>query len=275
MTRGPASSTSANQPLSSSQNSFSNEAVAWSASVAPFFLLGRRGNLFQQPQQPNPQHLNLDRITFARRAGGIIRVRPRSASAFSMSARRLENARSTSFGTPAISPSPLRGTSQESPRVESSARSAEWYRAAGLLPVVELAAVGGAPPSVGAEDHVRDEDVGVELGIAGPAGAMAKCRRPGTRTRRKRPCRLVPVGPHRPRAESWSMTPATARSWATETVSRTSGEPKVHSSDTLLGAEKVRSYPGRRRPGARCRGRSRRRHDRREGSAGRRGPLRR
>ena len=55
--------------------------------------------------------------------------RPRSASAFSMSPRRFENARNISFGIPAISPSPLRGTSHESPRVESSARSAEWYMA--------------------------------------------------------------------------------------------------------------------------------------------------
>jgi hypothetical protein len=44
--------------------------------VAPFFLFGLGGNFFQQPQQANPQNLNLDGITFARRAGGIIRVHP-------------------------------------------------------------------------------------------------------------------------------------------------------------------------------------------------------
>ena len=42
MTRGPASSTSANQPLSSSQNNFSNEAVARSARSRHFFCSDRR-----------------------------------------------------------------------------------------------------------------------------------------------------------------------------------------------------------------------------------------
>ena len=41
-----------------------------------------------------------------------------------------------------------------------------------LLPQVELAHVGGGPPPVGAADDVRDEDVGVQLRVAGPAGAM-------------------------------------------------------------------------------------------------------
>ena len=34
------------------------------------------GNIFKLSQQANPQDLNLDGITFARRAGGIIRVHP-------------------------------------------------------------------------------------------------------------------------------------------------------------------------------------------------------
>jgi len=38
--------------------------------VAPFFLFGGRRNFFQLPQQPNPQSLNLNRITFARVPAG-------------------------------------------------------------------------------------------------------------------------------------------------------------------------------------------------------------
>ena len=44
--------------------------------VAPFFLFGGRRIFFEQPQQANPQRLNLDGITFARGAGGIIRIHP-------------------------------------------------------------------------------------------------------------------------------------------------------------------------------------------------------
>ena len=42
----------------------------------------------------------------------------------------------------------------------------------GLLPQVELPAVGGGPSAVRALDQVGDDDVGVELRVAGPAGAV-------------------------------------------------------------------------------------------------------
>ena len=45
---------------------------------ARFFPRGRER--LQLPQQPNPEHLNLHRITLARRARGIIRVHPREVA---------------------------------------------------------------------------------------------------------------------------------------------------------------------------------------------------
>ena len=36
----------------------------------------------------------------------------------------------------------------------------------------EVPAVGGGPAAVGALDQVGDDDMGVELGVAGPAGAV-------------------------------------------------------------------------------------------------------
>jgi hypothetical protein len=44
----------------------------------------------------------------------------------------------------------------------------------GFLPQVEVAAVGGRPPAVRALDHVGHDDVRVELGVSGPAGAVAE-----------------------------------------------------------------------------------------------------
>jgi hypothetical protein len=48
--------------------------------------------------------------------------------------------------------------------------------ACGLLPQVELASVGGRPPAVGSVHQIGHDDVGVELGVAGPTGAVPKGR---------------------------------------------------------------------------------------------------
>ena len=49
--------------------------------------------------------------------------------------------------------------------------------AGGLLPGIEVATIRCRPPAVCALDQIGDDDMGVELGIAGPAGAMTEGRR--------------------------------------------------------------------------------------------------
>jgi hypothetical protein len=46
--------------------------------------------------------------------------------------------------------------------------------AGGLLPGVQVAAVGGRPPTICTLDQVGNDDMSVELGIPGPAGPMAE-----------------------------------------------------------------------------------------------------
>jgi hypothetical protein len=46
---------------------------------------------------------------------------------------------------------------------------------AGHLPGEEVSAIGGRPLAVGTTDQVGDNHVGMELGVAGPAGAVPEC----------------------------------------------------------------------------------------------------
>ena len=89
-------------------------------------------------------------------------------------------------------------------------------------------------------DQVGDDDVGVKLGVAGPAGAVPE----GGSDEPVGFDELVTSGP--PAGVTGFggevvKTAPTARSWATEIVSRTSPGPNAQSSETPLGAENVRS----------------------------------
>ena len=81
----------------------------------------------------------------------------------------------------------------------------------GLLPQVEVAAVGGRPPAVGALDQVGDDHVGVELGVAGPAGAVPEGGADEAvgldELLRRRPRRAKQAS-----SDRWSSTATTARS---------------------------------------------------------------
>ena len=104
-------------------------------------------------------------------------VAPRSSIAASMSTLRLENARSTAFGyvsqlAQAVAPD----VPGEAERCELGPQRGAVEGAGGHLPGEEVSPVGGGPATVGALDQVGDDDMGVELGVAGPAGAVPERR---------------------------------------------------------------------------------------------------
>ena len=97
--------------------------------------------------------------------------------AVSMSVLRFENALRIALGTSRSSLSPLRSEIPgETEGCQLGPQCGPVEGAGGLLPQVELATVRGRPPAVGSLDQVGHDDVGVELGIAGPAGAVAEGR---------------------------------------------------------------------------------------------------
>ena len=130
-----------------------------------------------------PQHIGRERLIRAcglgwrgrRSAAATAEVLPRSSMACSMSARRLENARSTAFGMSRSSLRPLRRISQAKPERRQLGAEGGVVEGAGRhLPREEVPAVGGRPAAVGALNQVGDDDMGMELGIASPAGAVPK-----------------------------------------------------------------------------------------------------
>ena len=64
----------------------------------------------------------------------------------------------------------------EAERSELGPQGGAVERAGGHLPGEEVSPVGSRPATVGTLDQVRDDDMGVELGIASPAGAVTKGR---------------------------------------------------------------------------------------------------
>ncbi len=110
---------------------------------------------------------------------------------------------------------------------------------------VQPPAVERRPAPVHSAAEVRDQDVRVQLRIAGP-------RRPMPERRRHQPGRLLDLAPPWPRrtaAADRSRYPSAsraARSCARRTAARSSRSPIPKSTLTLFGAENVRSNPATR-----------------------------
>ncbi len=110
---------------------------------------------------------------------------PAWAIAASISERRFEKVDRTSAGTPAISIRPLPAGRQATPScsVSSWAQGGAEHGAGGVLGPIQALGVECRPASVGAAGDVRDEDMGVQMGVAGAARAVSEPGRdePGAR----------------------------------------------------------------------------------------------
>ena len=167
---------------------------------------------------------------------------PRSASAASISARRRLNARSTARGTPSISAMPLRTGVHSTPSV--ARQLAAQHRLVDELAAprvrVEPPAVERRPAPVGAAPEVRDDDVRVQLRIAGARRAVAERR--GDEPVGRHDARPAAPAPDRGgRALEVAERLADGRSCAARTASPVASSPSPNSTLTLLGAENVRS----------------------------------
>ena len=103
--------------------------------------------------------------------------RPRRVSSSWISRRRVENALHSCSGMPARSAIPLYRTPVEPESGGDLVPERRLVQVAGGLGVrVQLPAVEGGPTAVGPAGQVGDEDVGVQVRVAGSAGAMSKRR---------------------------------------------------------------------------------------------------
>ena len=129
--------------------------------------------------QPRTRQLGSGLLGSAGGQGGRLSAPGRECSpelrgAPSISRRRVEKARSTFLGIPSISAMPRSTGPKRTPRLlaEAGPQRGLVEEAGGAGMGVEEAGVGGRPGAVGPFGHVGHQHVGVELGVAGPRGAM-------------------------------------------------------------------------------------------------------
>ena len=107
---------------------------------------------------------------------------------------------------------------------------------------VQQAGVGGGPPTVRAAHHVGGEDVGVQLGVPVPRGAVDEGGR--HQSRGLDPAlAVVPAASHGGVALEVGQPFGDRLSWAARTAAEVSESLSPHSTETDLGDEKVRSNP--------------------------------
>ena len=127
------------------------------------------------------------------------------------------------------------------------------HRAGGVLGPVEALRVEGGPASVGAAGDVGDQDVGVQVRVAGAAGAVPERggdepvagQAAGAEVDRGASARARLFDPRRTKQPSRSSQPSVSTAVvAATTTDSTSGSPNPYRTDTDFGAAKVRSKPG-------------------------------
>ena len=155
-------------------------------------------------------------LRVARVATWRARAEASGPAASRISARRVEKARRCSSAKPSISAMPLRTGCHSTPRRlgQLVAQVGLVDVAGGLGVVVDRRVVEPGPAAVRSLGRVGDQDVGVELGIAGARGAVDDRRRRGSRCRGRTREPPAPGGSSRPRAAGSRGRSATASAWA-------------------------------------------------------------